>query len=62
MNGISRNRRRFNPFNLVNTDEDGNKRIKFERLPQHAKTKPIWWLFFVFVIILIIYQYLSKSV
>jgi len=48
---------KFDPFNL----EPKQKRIQFDRLGSSVKTKPLWWLIMVFIVVLIFYGYLTDK-
>lgn len=53
---------RFNPFNISDKEVDEKHRIKFERIPTTVKTKSIWWLLLVFILLVLIYWYLNTRV
>jgi len=58
----SRRRYKFDPFDLSSAPDHETKRIKFERLQSHVKTKPLWLLLAIFILVLFIYIYLKSSV
>ena len=55
-------RREFNPFNLKNKITDNKYDIKFERLENRYRTKPFWWLSLVFIIVIVLYWYLTRVI
>ena len=56
-----KNRYKFNPFNLPSMSDSDSNRIKFERLNSVPKTKSIWWLIALFLLMYFIYKYLNSG-
>jgi hypothetical protein len=52
---------KFDPFNIANKKDKEIQGIKFERLSKTVKTKPLWWLIVVFVLVLLFYWYLNTK-
>jgi len=53
--------KKFNPFNLDNTEFDSDSRIKFNRLGRKSKTRPLWWLIVLFMIMVFVFMYLKDN-
>jgi hypothetical protein len=54
--------KRFDPFNISNGKGKAKQGIKFERMTKTVKTKPLWWLIAAFLLVSIVYWYLSTKV
>ena len=53
---------RFNPFNLKEESEDNRPIVKFDRLPQSIKPRPLWVILMIFLLVLLIYMYIKDYI
>ena len=55
------NSKKFNPFNLEESELENNSKIKFRRLGRKQRLRPLWWTIVLFIILVFVFMYLKDN-